>query len=197
MAGNKAKPPEVWDRQAKESLRAFKCFCVYRDMPYKDADNITRKQIERGRSARAVAKETGVTFYTIGDYMRKHDWTMRAAAYDTHIDRLKREQSEAEIVKMHKFHAAAGTALIKRAMRRVLNLEDDEISTADVVRMIDKGVKIERISRGESTERQDIKQEHSGTITTKQVPVDLTSLSDEELDEFERLCRKVQPADAD
>ena len=58
MAGNKAKPPEVWDRQAKESLRAFKCFCVYRDMPYKDADNITRKQIERGRSARAVAKET-------------------------------------------------------------------------------------------------------------------------------------------
>jgi len=197
MARNKAEPPEAWERQAKESLRAFKCFCVYRDMPYKDADNITRKQIERGRSAAKVAKETEVPVSTIRHYMQETAWTVRAAAYDNHVDALKREQSEAEIIKMHKFHAAAGTALIKRAMRRVLNLEDEEISTADVVRMIDTGVKIERLSRGESTERQDIKQEHSGTITTKQVPVDLTSLSDEELDEFERLCRKVQPADAD
>lgn len=66
------------------------------------------------------------------------------------------------------------------------------------MRLVDVGVKIERLSRGESTERQEIageaKVHHSGTLGVKAVDgIDLSGLSDEELGQLEQLLGKLHP----
>lgn len=82
--------------------------------------------------------------------------------------------------------------MLKKAMRGLLKLSDDDLDATDIVRMVDVGVKTERLSRGESTERQEIGGEttvrHSGAVTmTPGNSLDLSGLTDEELGNLGKL----------
>ena len=78
----------------------------------------------------------------------------------------------------------------RKATRRLLTMPDDEISAAELARIVDVGVKVERLSRGESTENQAVT--HTGEVEVKRdAPLDLSVLSNEELDQFERLLEKI------
>ena len=99
---------------------------------------------------------------------------------------------------MHENHAAIAAQMLKKAMRRLLTMQEEEIAASDMVRMVDVGVKIERVSRGESTERQEIGGEttvqHSGEVSVKPGNgLDLSGLSDEELGNLEQLLSKLHP----
>ena len=103
-----------------------------------------------------------------------------------------------DILKMRETHASLANQMLKKATRRLLTLKDEEITAADIVRLVDVGVKIERLSRGESTERQEItgeaKVHHSGTLdVTAAGGLDLSGLSDEELGQLEQLLGKLHP----
>lgn len=184
---------ELWERQQGESVRAYRFFTVYRDMPYMEAANVTRS----GRSAAKVAEATGAALYMIRSNMRRHDWTRRAAAYDLHMAAIVRNTMEAEIIKMHKAHAEAAVALVKKSVRRIVSLPDEDISARDAVRMLETGVKIERLSRGESSDvhriEADVRQDTTMDVTAR---ADLSRLSGEELDALERLCMKLETGDA-
>ena len=57
-------------------------------------------------------------------------------------------------------------------------------------------VKIERLSRGESTENQNVRGEieYSGAVKVEHAPLlDLSSLTDEELGDLEHLMVKIAP----
>lgn len=99
---------------------------------------------------------------------------------------------------MHENHAMIAAQMLKKALRRLLTMQEEEIDASDMVRMVDVGVKIERLSRGESTERQEIGGEttvrHSGAVTvTPGNELDLSNLSDEELGNLEQLLSKLHP----
>ncbi len=101
-------------------------------------------------------------------------------------------------MKMHEDHAAIAAQMLKKALKRISSLPEEDIAAADVVRMVDVGVKIERLSRGESTERQELSGEaaihHSGKVAvTPENGVDLSALSDEELKNLEQLLDKLHP----
>lgn len=195
-----AEIPLPWERLPNESGRVYAQFCVFRDMPYKDKehDNFTKAQIRRGRSIKKTAKQIGCSVSLITKYSTRFNWRSRAEAYDDYVERELRERDEAEIRKMNKFHANAGRQLAAKALRGLINLDENGLSATDVVKMLDTGAKMERLARGQSTEKQQvdghIEQEHSGGVVTTTVPVDLTQLTDEELDAFERICSKIQPA---
>ena len=101
----------------------------------------------------------------------KNDWVSRAAAYDAYLDELAREQNEAEIIKMRKNHALLASQMITKAAKRLLTMPEEEITAADLVRLVDVGVKIERLSRGESTENRQISGEakvvHQGRLPSR------------------------------
>lgn len=127
---------------------------------------------------------------TIANQSAKWDWVRRCEAYDAHVDRMNREANEAAIRKMKQDHALLAQQMIRKATRRLLTMPDDEITAAELARMVDVGVKVERLSRGESTENQAVT--HSGEVEVKQeAPLDLSGLSNEELDQFERLLEKI------
>lgn len=185
----------VWDRRQDlgEGVQAYRYFCVYRDMD--------RPLPHSKRSINKVAKATGKGPKYLEALSVRFQWVSRAKAYDDYLDEQMREQHDADILEMRKLHANLARSMIKKAAKRLLMVPEEELSVADIVKMVDVGVKIERLSRGEPTEsttvKGEIKQQHEGTITTVDVPVDLTKLSDEELDEFERICQKIHPVTPD
>jgi hypothetical protein len=178
-----------WERIPGETSREYQKFCAYRDM------NSSDKPI-RKRSLQRLAKELGLSLDHLKKLSAKNDWVSRAAAYDEYLDELAREQNEAEIIKMRKNHALLASQMITKAAKRLLTMPEEEITAADLVRLVDVGVKIERLSRGESTENKQISGEakviHQGEVTVKnQMNLDLSRLTDEELSELEQLLEKL------
>ena len=180
-----------WERIPGETSREYQKFCAYRDM------NSSDKPI-RKRSLQRLAKELGLSLDHLKKLSAKNDWVSRAAAYDEYLDELAREQNEAEIIKMRKNHALLASQMITKAAKRLLTIPEEEITAADLVRLVDVGVKIERLSRGESTENRQISGEakviHQGEVTVKNpMSLDLSRLSDEELSNLEQLLEKLHP----
>ena len=146
------------------------------------------------RSLRKTAASFGMNFRTIARQSEAGEWVKRCEAYDAHVDRINREANEAAIRKMNTEHALLAQQMIRKATRRLLQLPDDQISAAELVRMVDVAVKVERLSRGESTENQAVT--HNGEVEVKQdTGLDLSDLSNEELDQFEQLLAKINGAD--
>lgn len=193
---------EIWDRLPGESATQYDRFCRYRDMRYTGADGRKLDGIQspfRKRNLRGLAEEMGIKRYmTLGDASTKYNWVERCEAYDIEIERQNREQQEQAILKMRKDHADLAAQMVRKAAKRLLTIPEEELSAADIVRLVDVGVKIERLSRGESTENKQISGEatmnHKGAVTVKATnELNLSELSDEELSQLEGLLDKLHP----
>lgn len=84
----------------------------------------------------------------------------------------------------------------KKATKGILLIPEEEPSAADIVRMFDIGVKIERISRGAPRENRQISEEakilHEGPVGFKITnDLDFSTLNDEELQSFELMLEKI------
>ena len=176
---------EAWERMAGESVQQYEKFCAYRDMRYtqppadkRKDDDIPRLDITRERSIRGLARKLKMSRKALEPLSVRFHWVERCEAYDLYILQRIRTKAEAEVLKMHETHAAIAAQMLKKALGRLLTLPDGEISAADLVRMVDIGVKVENLSRGESTERREI----GGEVTTHtKETLDLSSLSDDDL----------------
>lgn len=204
MANNKRPQEpsaEPWEQMTGETVQQYEKFCAYRDMRYiapSGTGDLPRLDFTRERSIRGLARQLGLSRKTLEPLSARFQWVERCEAYDLYILRRLKEKGEAEILKMHKNHAAIAAQMLKKAMRRLLTMQEEEIAASDMVRMVDVGVKIERLSRGESTERQEIGGEttvrHSGEVSVKPGNgLDLSGLSDEELGNLEQLLSKLHP----
>ncbi len=204
MANNKrpqAPSAEPWEQMTGETVQQYEKFCAYRDMRYiapSGTGDLPRLDFTRERSIRGLARQLGLSRKTLEPLSARFQWVERCEAYDLYILRRLKEKGEAEILKMHENHAAIAAQMLKKAMRRLLTMQEEEIAASDMVRMVDVGVKIERLSRGESTERQEIGGEttvrHSGEVSVKPgIGLDLSGLSDEELGNLEQLLSKLHP----
>lgn len=191
---------ELWDRQLGESALQYFKFCRYRDMKYTAQDGTKLDGIQAPfgkRSIRGLAQQLGLkTFQELGRLSSHFNWAERCEAYDIDIENQAREQAQQAILKMRKNHADLAAQLIIKATRRLLTMPEEEISAADLIRLTDIGVKIERLSRGESTENKQISGEatfsHKGNVTvTTTKNLGLADLSDEELKQLERLLEKL------
>lgn len=193
MPKTRIKQPEPtypWERQVKETPSEYARFCIYRDMDTKEKMGV------RTRSLAQAAKEIGLSLVHLKTISAKNNWVSRCAEYDAYIEEKTRAQNEAEIIEMRKNHALLASQMIKKAAKRLLSIPEDEITASDLVRLVDVGVKIERLSRGESTENKQISGEakitHQGEVKLKSPgDLNLSTLSDEELGELEQLLEKL------
>lgn len=140
---------EPWERREGEGMKAFNAFATYRDMGV----------------ARTLAKTASTLGYSLA-YMEelspKFDWVLRCEQYDLLVDRRRREASENEIEAMTRRHIAAGQIAQRLAVQRlqgdpntehpVTPLDANDLDASEAARLLDLGVKIERMSRGLPTE---------------------------------------------
>jgi hypothetical protein len=136
--------PDPWERRPKETAKQFAGFTQYRNMGPSQ------------RSIRSLARQEGRGITMYSEWSRKHSWVERALAWDTYLDTIWKQEMIAAQREMVNRHARVGTALISRALQRLIGdeakqiraLELNDLTASDLVKMLDLGVKIERLSVG-------------------------------------------------
>ena len=194
-------PENIWEQLPTETVNQYMQFCLYRDMAYSGKpEEIKGNTVVFGRrlkkrSLRGLAKELEMKSARPLEMLSvKNDWQSRCEAYDLDLDRRAQQAQQEAVIKMREDHALLAAQMIRKATSRLLKIPEDEISASDIVRLADVGVKIERLSRGESTENQNVSGNIKGTVKVSvQAEQNLEDLSDEELGELERLLGKIHP----
>lgn len=151
---------QPWERTDKESSQSFEAFQVYRDMG-------------TDRSLAKVGEQLGKSTALMERWSSTHGWRDRAADYDSHLDRLTLKEEAKERIKMAKRHAQQAMMFQNKVLQRLNALDPAELSPNDLIRFFDTSVKIERLSRGDSTESIN----HSGG-TVVQIIDDLDELEE-------------------
>jgi len=124
----------------RESAKAYAAFVVYRDLGAE-------------RSTAAVARSLGRSKTLIDRWSSRHGWVARARARDDEIDRQTTAAKLREAVEMEDRHGRAAVALQARALQALQDIQGDKVSPRDLTYMMDIAVKIERLSRGQPSER--------------------------------------------
>lgn len=136
---NSVKP---WERQIGETERAFAAFARYRDTPPKDRS--IDKCVAAEYGARSMPKVAQWKKWS-----RDWRWQFRIAAWTDEQDRLAREAQLAEIKAMNRRHIQMALSLQSKGAEKLQKLTADDLTPADMLRLLTEAVKLERIARGE------------------------------------------------
>ena len=127
---------ELWERQENETAKPFEAFCIYRDLG-------------PGRSLSQVAKSLGKSDTLMSRWSSEYDWVKRAAAWDNEQDRIARQEQIKEIVDMRKRHAKIAKKALDKISVALDSIDPEDMSNADIARLMSEASKLERISRGD------------------------------------------------
>jgi hypothetical protein len=130
--GGRAPGREAWERRPGESARAYEAFARYRDLPIAE------------RSYRRVAQELGKSGALIARWCSAHNWTDRAAAWDAEQERqwlAAQQQARRDAAERH---IRAGQLAQTKATKALLDLNPEDLSPGELVRVLEAGVRIER-----------------------------------------------------
>ena len=191
MAKKRTEPPELWERQPGEGPQAFKAFAAYRD------SGIDGKRRSLQKTAESLTKRDGTPYSpgTLKEWSRKHSWQMRVDAFDQEMDRQVQEELRKGRASMLKNHVGIAQAMLTKALKALKRIPEDELTAQDIARIVDTAAKLERISRGEATERTEGKQTIAGEVRTEAVlemqNLDLSVLTNGELDQLGELVGKL------
>ena len=171
-------PPLMWSRQDGESPQAFQAFAEYRDMGAE-------------RSLAKVAQKLGKSKALMDRWSRHWHWGERVNVWDDEMDKLSCVELKKGITEMRKNHIGIAKAMLVKELQALQKLPITEMTPKDITTMVDVAAKLERISRGEATEKTESKTELAGELKVNSV--DLSSLSDAELEMLNELVNKVDP----
>src|SRR5262249_19252081 len=108
---------------------------------------------------------------TIRRWAQRWSWLERARAWDQETQRLQQAEQLAAIQEMAQRHAKEALLMQNKAIESLRQLRPEELGARDTLAYLIEAAKLERLARGEPTER--VSQEHHFE--------DLKELSDVEL----------------
>lgn len=129
---------DLWERQAKETAKAYAAFVEYRDTPayQRTVANVMQRHASAGRWA------------------AQHAWERRAKAYDDHIDKLSRSRRESVLTNAMNRHANIAEHLISL-------LRNDDLKPSEIdrickrIRGLKDAAEVSRVSLGYVQPRED------------------------------------------
>jgi hypothetical protein len=169
---------EPWERQANESVKAFEAFTAYRDMG-------------TDRSLAKVGTKLGKSTALMERWSVTHRWVARVEVWENEKDRIVREELAKGVTAMRKKHAGIAAIMLDKAVKGLQAIPLEELTMQDIARAVDVATKLERLSRGEATEKTESKTELAGALTVSNI--DLGKLTDDELGQLDELLNKSQP----
>lgn len=132
VADDRRKP---WDRQSGESRQAFAALRAY---------------IEAGptRSLRKVAEELAKSEALLKRWSARWGWAVRSDAYDRAMASAHDQAAVAARQEMAVRHAALAVRLLDAVAERLSTLDVARLRPAELVRMVEVAVRVERLARG-------------------------------------------------
>jgi hypothetical protein len=163
----------TYDRQWDEPEDAWTAFYRYRDTPG------PRPHLDD------FAGVTGYGLTTLKRWYAQHAWASRLVAWDQRVDQARQGATLRGVEEMHARHirlAKEGLECAELAIAKIkadLKKDFGRMKPQEVARLVDVLTKLERISRGEATERVDGE------------GVNYSKLSDAELQALEEISAKL------
>lgn len=173
-----ARNPKPWERQLGESAKAFQAFTAYRDL---DPDE---------RSIDAAAAAIGKSASMCNKWAQKWRWRERADAWLDHLENLRDQATENEVVAMCRRHAEIAVAFQEKLTQRLQKFKVSELKPRDMSAWLDVAAKLERMARGIEGER--IKAEISGPDgkpIPHEVSIDFEGIAERYADEIAEAVR--------
>lgn len=138
-----------WERQPGESTRAYSAFLVYRDLgPQRSLRKASEIIYPRYRQRGTTGPPGRIVLWS-GQFK----WHQRAEAWDAYLRRLKEDEERRAIKEMAERHARAAVGFQQKALERLLAMKPGELKPKEVLAFFIEAAKLERLSRGEPTER--------------------------------------------
>lgn len=159
-----SRPIEAWERQPGEPDDPWKAFATYRDQTI---PRLLENAAIKGRAQLAT-------------WMKDWSWRDRAAAYDRHLDGIRRVEREAILRQSEKDRAARQLSLVHNAMsiveKEIVKLSKDcdatemfgTVKVGELNKLMVNVITLERLIRGQSTEN----------VTTTNVELSKLSVDD-------------------
>jgi hypothetical protein len=147
--------PKPWERMPGESDRAFSKFCAYRDLgPQRSLLKLRQMHV----------RDKGWTRPALEYLSNRWRWVARAAAWDNEQDRLRLEAQAKVTAEMAERQARDGLdmqKLARGAMAKWLKQDPEtgqltlgrELTPSETTRLYRLGFDVERLARGEPTQR--------------------------------------------
>ena len=131
-----------WERQPREGERAFAAYLIYRDQ-------------KPPRVMHRVASQLGRSLALIHRWSSAWNWLERTAQWDNYRLMQRDDDSIEAINEMNDRHAKLAKAMSGKIAQRLQTLQPDELSPGEIGRWMQVVSMVERLSRGEATERVD------------------------------------------
>jgi len=128
-----------WLRQKNESEKAFRAFCIYRDMGYDRTKEAVRKKLKKSPAL-------------IDKWSNKYNWKDRVLAYDNYLEQKKLKEQEKQIEEMNKRHIDLSLQIQQKISERLKSLDVDKLHPKDLIVWFQVAIQIERLARGAVTE---------------------------------------------
>lgn len=128
--------PLPWERQPRESDKAWKCFTFYRDSGGERSLESTAQAF--GYSSRRQVER----------YAERHTWRVRVVAWDAHLDALRRDAVEDEVEQMARRHATITRRTLDKFGEWLDAHDMKSMAPGEAIRMLEAAVKLERQARG-------------------------------------------------
>lgn len=166
---------EPWERQDYDTEESWPLFVAYRD------------QTRPRRGVLSAFRGRPVDPVKVARWYREFFWKERAAAYDDHLDEIRRAEIEAmhaeqarEVAAKHMALLADAREVSARELQKLLARAQESqleiLKPRDLIRLMETTVRFDRLVRGESTDNID-------------TGPDLSHVDDERLAEIERLLQ--------
>jgi len=128
----------------------------------------------RNRSILKVAKEWSEGGHTskLKEWSSKYNWVERAASYDEHIDKIKRDSFEELVRETVARHTKESKLFQTKVHERLETIDPDELKPNELIKWYETAVKIERLSLGIPTEnikREEIKEVERDALTPEKL----------------------------
>jgi hypothetical protein len=139
-----------WERQPHETSRSYALFCAYRNL----GPERSLRKLKQGTSGAPNVNR-------LKRLSTRWNWVERARKYDDYLeyqDRLQQESERREMRKRHAKMGVLGQSVAVKALENLLNKVQSggEVSAGDASRLLDTGVKVERLARGEPTDSHEV-----------------------------------------
>jgi hypothetical protein len=152
-----------WDRQLRETSRSYELFSVYRNL------GPQRSLAKARESSSGMPSIPRLKVLSV-----RWNWVDRARKYDDYLEHQERFQQEKERREMRKRHAKMAVLAQNIAVEGLKNLlakvqgGEQGVAPADLTRLLEAGVKVERLSRGESSDRHEVSGPGGGPVQLEQ-----------------------------
>lgn len=147
-----------WERQKKESEKAYEAFLVYRDLGAK-------------RTFAAVAEQLQKSGSLIRRWKDRWEWTERVRAYDNELEKEARAKAVSDRKKMAERHIGIAAQLQKKALEALACLSVEEMSPRDIREFLKMATDLERLNRTLDEDNSKGESENTSTLSDEIISI--------------------------